>query len=112
MEDKFNFNHFSSFTVDGKKKDISELGNFLNEMNNKGITVERKLNVGDRVKLKGRNYVVIVKYINYEMPGIGMVDYAGTREDGKEGNLMCIFNQSEIENVIFSKEKDLEGEER
>lgn len=112
MEDKFNFNHFSSFTVDSKTRDISQLGNFLNELNNNEKTVERKLNIGDRVRLKGRNYVVVVEYINYEMPGIGRVDYAGTREDGKEENLLCIFNQSEIERVIFSNENDLEGKER
>lgn len=112
MENKFNFNHFSSFTVDGKKKDISELNDFLKEIDNNEKTVKRKLNIGDKVRIKGRNYVVIVQYIDFEMPGIGMVDYAGIREDGKEENLLCIFNQSEIESVISSCEKDLDEEER
>ncbi len=112
MEDEFNFNHFSSFTVDGKRKNISELKDFLVEENNSGITVTTKLKIGDKVKLKGRNYIVIVQYIDYEMPGIGKVDYAGIKENEKNENLKCIFNQNEIEEVIFSKENDSKGEER
>ena len=109
--EEFNFNHFSSFTVNGKKKDISELNDYLIDQNINGIVIQKKLNVGDKVKLKGRDYVVVVKYINYEMPGIGVVDYAGIREDGNNENLLSVFNQSEIENVIFDKKNELnEGE--
>ncbi len=112
MEDEFNFKHFSSFKVDGKNKDINELGDFLKENDKKGITVTKKLNIGDKVKLKGRDYVVIVQNIDYEMPGLGRVDYAGIREGEEKENLKCIFNQSEIEEVVFEKENNLEGEER
>ena len=113
MEDKFDLNYFSSFTVDGKKRNMEELEGYLNELNQKGITVKTRLNIGDIVKLKGRKYEVVVEYIDYEMKGIGKVDYAGRRSDGKEQNLLCIFNQNEIYLVVqHSNEISNNKEER
>ena len=76
MQDIFNLNHFSSFTVNGKKRNIEELEGHLNELVQKGITVKTRLNIGDIVKLKGREYTVVIEYVDYEMEGIGKVDYA------------------------------------
>lgn len=112
MEDKFNFNSFSSFIVDGKKRDISELRDYLIDDDKNGKIVEQQLGIGDKVKLKGRDYTVIIKYINYNMPGIGVVDYAGIRDDGKGENLLSIFNQSEIEKIIAKNENEINKEER
>lgn len=113
MQDGFNFNHFSSFTVDKKKRKITELESYLNKSDENERTIKTKLNIGDIVKLKGRKYEVVVEYIDYEMKGIGKVDYAGRRSDGKEQNLLCIFNQNEIDLVVqHSNEISNNKEER
>ena len=109
MQDIFNLNHFSSFTVNGKKRNIEELEGHLNELVQKGITVKTRLNIGDIVKLKGREYTVVIEYVDYEMEGIGKVDYAGKRTDGKEANLLCVFNQNEIDSIVkISNKKEEE----
>lgn len=100
MQEKFGFDHFYSFKApDGKTRNIDDLEEYLRNQSKK-IKVKRKLKKGDVVKLYGRNYYVVVEYIDYEMNGIGKVDYAGRRIDGKEENMLSIFNQSEIEKII------------
>ena len=97
--DRFGSFPFSSFHVDGKTYDISEYENYLKERD-KNPKIKEKLNVGDKVRLQGRDYTVVIKYVDYVCKGIGKVDYAGKREDGKDPTLLSVFNQCDIEAVI------------
>lgn len=108
MED-FKFSEFSSFSDNGKVEDINKLEEHLTKMDKAGISYKQKLKIGDRVKLKGLDYIVIVQHVDYEIPEIGVVDYAGKKIGEEE--YLCLFNQKDIESVLDG-EKDLEEEER
>ena len=97
--DRFGSNPFSSFHVDGKTYDISEYENYLKEKQ-KNPKIKEKLNVGDKVKLQGRDYTVVIKYVDYVCEGVGKVDYAGKSENEKNSAYLSLFNQYEIESVI------------
>lgn len=99
LEEDFKFSDFSSFEKDGKKENIDKLEAYLKDVEKTGITFKDGISVGDEVKLKGVDYTVIVEYIDYEIPGFGTVDYAGKRTDKKD-ELLCLFNQKDVENVI------------
>lgn len=109
MLEDFRFSDFSTFKKDGKKEKIDKLEEYLKRTNKENITYEGKLNIGDEVKLKGVNYTVIVEYVDYEIPGVGRVDYAGKRKD-KQEELLCLFNQKDIEKVIIRQKEDDELE--
>lgn len=102
--EKFDFSNFSSFVEDGKNQNISKLEDYMKKVDKKGITYGAKLKIGDKVKLKGLDDIVIVKFINYNIPDIGMVDYAGEKPGGEKGCL-CLFNQKDIECKVTKEEK-------
>ncbi len=66
----------------------------------KNPKIKEKLNVGDKVKLQGRDYTVVIKYVDYVCEGVGKVDYAGKSENEKNSAYLSLFNQYEIESVI------------
>lgn len=107
MEENFNFSHFNTFEKDGKIEKIDKLGEYLKKEDIDNITYKKRLNIGDEVKIKGVDYTVVVEFINYEIPGLGMVDYAGKRKDKKD-ELLCLFNQKDIEQVISRPVSELE----
>ena len=78
--------------IEENKKD------YFNRIEKESITYNKELEIGDQVKLKGVDYNVIVKHKNFEVPNLGIVDYAGTRDDDITGNLV-LFNQKDIEKV-------------
>lgn len=106
--EKFDFSQFSSFEKDGKIENIEKLEDYLKESAKK-LNVKEQLNVGDEVKLKGVEYTIIITNVKYEMPGIGIVDYAGKRTDKQDDEFLCVFNQKDIESKV---EKKIEEEER
>lgn len=113
MKEKFNFENFSSFTVNGKTRKIDDLKNHLTESYKNRITVNTKLNIGDVVKLKDRPYEVIVENVDYEIDGIGKVDYLGRKTNQEDNKILCFFYQYEIEEIIKRNNKERnEGEER
>lgn len=61
----------------------------------KNSSFEEKLEVGDIVKLKGDDSSYEVMYIDYEIPGIGIVDYAAKNISRDEADL-TLFNQKDI----------------
>ena len=93
------FSDFSSFHADGKTYDIDELENYLTEQR-KNPKIKEKLRIGDVVKLQGRDYEVVIEYVDYEVKDIEKVDYAGKRADGLEPNSLSLINQYEIEKII------------
>lgn len=93
------FSHFSCFNADGKTYDIDGLENYLTEQR-KNPKIKEKLRIGDVVKLQGRDYEVVIEYVDYEVKDIGKVDYAGKRADGLEPNSLSLINQYEIEKII------------
>lgn len=77
------------------------------------ITVHQKLNVGDIVLLKKENDKVVVKYINYKMPGVGILPYIGQIIEGKFQGELRVFGQYDIERINLSNEKEeKKGEEK
>lgn len=75
-----------------------KFGNIVDEKNiiKNTITFEEKLIEGDIVKLKDTDCTIIVKYINYEIPNIGIIEYAGTKVE-IPSNRLVLFNQKDIE---------------
>lgn len=113
MQGKFGFGSFSSFTgADGKKRKIDELPEYLEDRRKNGITVKTKLNVGDIVKVKGLPDYIIVKYVDYEIKGVGIVDYAGLKVGSEDTKRLSIFYQYEIEKIIKKNNKEEKEEER
>ena len=62
----------------------------------KDVLVEEKLQVGDVVKLKNFDDRIEILYCDFEVPDLGMSDYAGKNLDHPSDNL-TIFNQNNIE---------------
>lgn len=110
MFENFDFDHFSSFTVDGKERPIGELKKYIEETK-KNIIITEKLNIGDRVKLKGRDFIVVINNTDCEVEGIGKVDYTGKRE-GQLDNRLYFFNQNQITEIISKKNEKNNMEER
>lgn len=73
-------------------------GNLL-EKNNatiNQITYPEKLQPGDIVKLKNSDYTILIKYVDYQIPNIGVIDYAGSKIEIPSSRLV-LFNQKDIE---------------
>ena len=100
MED-FSFNDVDIVTQTGKaiKENKEE---YFKEREIKDITFHEKLEVGDTVKLKLEPKLVTVKYVDYEIPNLGKVDYAGVKED--DTSYLVLFNQKDID-IKPQKEK-------
>ena len=75
----------------------------------KNPKIKEKLRIGDVVKLQGRDYEVVIEYVDYEVKDIGKVDYAGKRADGLEPNSLSLINQYEIEKIIRKHNKKTFG---
>ncbi len=97
---RFSFSQFSSVTVNGKKKSAEEYEKYLKEKEKQGITVKEKLSVGDKVKIKKLDSMMLVKYVDYEIQGIGKVDYAGEKLGKDEKGRLYFFNQKDIEKIV------------
>ena len=76
---------------------IYSLSNLENE-----LFVAEKLDVGDIVKLRNFDDKIEVTNVDYEIPNVGIVDYAGKNLDHESNNLI-IFNQKDIE--LYEKRK-------
>ena len=100
MED-FSFNDVDIVTQTGKaiKENKEE---YFKEREIKDITFHEKLEVGDTVKLKLEPKLVTVKYVDFEIPNLGKVDYAGVKED--DTSYLVLFNQKDID-IKPQKEK-------
>lgn len=61
-----------------------------------------QLNIGDIVTLKGTDYNVIIKQVNFNVPGLGQVDYAGTKVSEKESEDLVLFNLKDIESKVIN----------
>lgn len=107
--ENFDFSHFSTFKKDGKPEKMEGFEAHMKKIDKENITYTPKLNLGDEVKLKGIDYTVIVKYIDYQVSGLGKVDYAGTRTD-KADELLRLFNQKDILEVVLKNKNDNEIE--
>ena len=100
---ELNFNELNFFNNEGNP--IQNPNEYFKEMQKKNITADEKLSEGDFVKLKGVNYLVHIKYINYKIPGVGMVDYVGIKVNSDD-NSFVLFNQKDIEKVcVFNTSK-------
>lgn len=60
------------------------------------VSIEEKLEVGDIVKLKNFADKIEILYTDYEIPNVGLVDYAGKNLEHDTENL-TLFNQKDIE---------------
>lgn len=108
MEEEFSFRDYSTFERNGKTRPISEYKESLKEE----ITINKKLKVGDRVKLKVRNYEVVVTHVDYYMQGVGVIAYIGERTDEEHKGELAAFEQYDIEEIISSKKTDKEPEKK
>lgn len=81
-----------------------KFGNILeeNDIIKNQITISQKLNVGDIVKLKDSDYSIEIEYVDYEIPNIGIIDYAGSKIEIPSSRLV-LFNQKDIEYKIDTK---------
>lgn len=66
------------------------------------------LNVGDIVKIKNAEYLVKIKYLNFNVPNIGVVDYAGKKLNDESDNLV-LFNKKDIEKKLSNEELNQHG---
>ncbi len=61
------------------------------------ILVEEKLEIGDIVRVKNSPNKIEIYYLNFEVPNIGVFDYAGKDLDEDSNNdLLTLFNQKDI----------------
>lgn len=105
----FDFSHFTSFTVDGVERKIEELEDYLNQKaNEKGIITE-KLKVGDQVKIRGRDFVIVINNTDCEVPGIGKVDYTG-KEKVQFDDRLYFFMQNQITEIVARENEDVYAE--
>ena len=87
-----NFNDLNFNDKNGNKvKNNLEYINSLQE----NITYSEKLSVGDVVRLKGENADVSVLYVDYVIPNVGVIDYAG-KELNQSNDELILFNQKDI----------------
>ena len=111
VNEEFNFSQFSSFKSSEKTRKIEELHEHMKKVDKENITCKDRLKVGEKIKLKGVDYIVVILYTEYEIPGIGKVDYAGKRVDDPKSERLYIFNQKDIDYKI-EEERAKEEEER
>ena len=71
----------------------------------KNSSFEEKLEVGDIIKLKGDDSSYEVIYINYEIPSIGIVDYAAKNISRDEDDL-TLFNQKDILEKVYKHKQN------
>lgn len=69
----------------------------------KDVLVEEKLQVGDIVKLKNFDDRIEILYCDFEIPYLGISDYAGKNLDHPSDEL-TLFNQNNIES--YEKRKN------
>lgn len=60
--------------------------------------IEEEIEVGTVVKLKNFDDKIEILYKNYEIPNLGIVDYAGKNLDNESDDLI-LFNQKDIESI-------------
>lgn len=108
VDEEFKFSQFSSFKSNGETRQIKDLDEHMKKADKENITYKKRLKVGDKVKLKGLDYTVVIQYVEYEIPGLGKIDYAGKRTDDMESERLCIFNQKDIDHKVEEKEKEEE----
>ena len=74
----------------------------LEQLKNNGELIYQ---VGDKVKLNGSDKVYLIRCLNYEIPGLGHVDYAASLLDdngniNSSGGSLYYFNQNNIECIV------------
>ena len=87
-----NFNDLNFNDSNGKK--VEKNLEYINSLQD-NITFSEKLSVGDVVKLKGENVDVSVLYVDYVIPNVGVIDYAG-KELNQTSDELILFNQKDI----------------
>lgn len=84
------------------------LKEYFEQQKQANVTYEKKLNIGDVVKLKRTGQVVVVQYVDYRRNDYVKADYAGMLYGVDSANLI-LFGQEDIElkyNII-DDEKDI-----
>ena len=109
MDNNFGFDHFSSFIgSDNKRRKIEDLKNYLEEIKVKNITVVDEIDIGDIVKLKNRDYNVVVRFKDYISSNGIKTDFAGEKTNGEDQGYLVLFDRYEIERIIQKKNKEEE----
>ena len=90
--DNFSFNDLKFKDENGNK--VADNEQYIKSLQ-KNLSFKEKLEVGDIVKLKGEDSSNEVIYIDYEIPGIGIVDYAA-KNISRDENDLTLFNQKDI----------------
>lgn len=93
-----NFSEMNFIDENNQKIDI-------NEVLNRQDGFKESISVGDLVRLKTVDYVVEIKFVNFNVPNLGIVDFAGSRIDEKSDDLV-LFNRKDIECLV--NEKDIQ----
>ncbi len=113
MDNNFGFDHFSSFIgSDNKRRKIEDLKNYLEEIKVKNITVVDEIDIGDIVKLKNRDYNVVVKFKDYISKSGIKSDFAGKKTNSEDQEYLVIFDRYEIEKIIQKKIKRRKDNEK
>lgn len=90
--------NFNDVTLKDANGNVIDKDNISNK-----TTFTEKLKVGDIVKLKDVNYTVEVKFIDYDIPNVGVMNYAGSKIEIPSSRLV-LFNQEDIEYKIENKQ--------
>lgn len=93
-----NFNDMTFVTEEGTIVDKNQ-ADYIRMLQEKDITIEERLNIGDIVKLKKMDDFICIQKVNFEISNVGIVDYAGTKENSDDDNLI-LFNQKDIEKKV------------
>ena len=100
--DNFSFDDLIFKDKNGNRVDDNE--QYIKTLQ-KNSSFEEKLEVGDIVKLEGDDSSYEVIYINYEIPSIGIVDYAAKNISRDEDDL-TLFNQKDILEKVYKHKQN------
>lgn len=101
--DNLNFKDLNFMAPNGK---IVEDNSTYMEVIQNNTDIEDKLEIGDIIKLKGVDNEIEVLYIDYNIPNIGIVDYAGKYVDD-DSNELVLFNQKDIALLVGKKKNNV-----
>ena len=68
------------------------------------ILVEEKLEIGDIVRVKNSPNRIEIHHLDFEVPNVGIFDYAGKDlDEDSDNDLLTLFNQKDIESYEKGK---------
>lgn len=103
-----NFLEFSTFQSNGEIKPMSKWKEHLKEISTKEVTYDKKLMIGDIVKLKNSEHIVKIKSINCKIGELGTMDYEGVKVNEPNKGRSYFFNQKDIDKLIGKQDKEEE----